>query len=463
MCAPQSEEGVGTTTSSPPVSGDPGAVCVTATPPTTCAALPAGPLTTSCGPVTLATSHEMLLWGPAPGVCSSSQVFTDIAGAGAVYDTTAGSWSAISTAGAPVWRAGALLFMVGRQLVILGGRGYEGNRQRYNLDTKTWTSNNPNGDANRVVVSSESLNTANGFSFTTAFVVGGLIVVLPGQLNTAAGTLGNGDPWLYDPGTDKWTMVPAFPLAARNSASIAVSGSKLIVWGGTSLDGSQIFADGAVLDTVANHWTAIPSVGAPSARFLIRAAADPASTSVFFFGGWPSGTDWTTTAERDDGAVFDVASAAWTAIPAGPHPPTLAQRLTWHVSAFGNRLVTSRSSSSTITVYDATARAWTTLADLPCAAQQNDALTPLAIYKNKLLVAGVGIGGLSLYDLGTGGGVNLDGATSPVARTGASVVWVTDRLVVWGGAHYQRTCFGNTPASCQTTGTRFANGFTLTW
>jgi hypothetical protein len=222
-----------------------------------------------------------------------------------------------------------------------------------------------------------------------------------------------------------------------------------------------VLSDGAVLDTVANRWTATPSAGAPTTRFQAHAAADPASTSVFVFGGWTAGTN-ITAPDRDDGAVFDVAAGTWAAIPASPKAPTAAQRVA-NLGAFGNRLVVTRNSSAAITVYDATARAWTTLAELPCAAQQS-ALTAYAISKNKLLVGGSdGIAGLSLYDLGTLEGVNLDGAVSPVARSGAAAVWITDRFVVWGGWHYQRTCFGNTPASCQTTGTRFANGFTLTW
>jgi hypothetical protein len=448
------------TTSSPPVNGDPASVCVAAAPPTTCAALAAGPLTTSCGPAVLATSHELVIWGPAPGVCTQ-QDFNDAAAAGAVYDTGTGAWTPIATAGAPTWQAGPLRFVAGRQLVIIGGRGVEGERHRYDLDAKTWTSNNPNGDSNPAVISTESVNTSLGLTSSTGFVAGNLIVVLPGQLHTDNGTVGNGDAWLYDPGTDKWTKVAAFPLAMRNSAALAVASGKLLVWGGQSADGSQVLSDGAVLDTVANRWTATPSAGAPATRFQARAAADPASMSVFVFGGWTAGAD-TTLPQRDDGAVFDVAAGTWAPISPGPRPPTASQGVA-NVGAFGSRLVVTRNSSSAITVFDAEARAWTVLAELPCAAQQS-AITPYAISKNKLLVAGSdGIGGLSLYDLDTGDGVNLDGAVSPVARSGAAAVWITDRFVVWGGFHYQRMCFGSTPASCETTGTRFANGFTLTW
>jgi hypothetical protein len=447
------------TTSSPPVNGDPAAVCVAAAPPTTCAALPASPLTTSCGPAVLSTSHELVIWGPVPvsSICTGAAP-EDVTAAGAVYDTSTGAWAPIATAGAPTWHTGSLRFVAGRQLVILGGEGVEGERHRYDLDTKTWTSNNPQGDSNPAVISTESLNTSLGWTSSTGFVAGNLIVVLPGQIYTNNGTVGNGDAWLYDPSTDKWTKAAAFPPGMRNNAAIAAAGSKLLVWGGQSADGSQLLSDGAVLDTVANRWTATPSAGAPAARSIAHAAADPASTSVFVFGGSPA--DDPSAPDRDDGGVLDVAAGTWTAIPPGPIPPTISQPVS-NVGAFGKHLVVTRYSSSAINVYDATARAWTTLAELPCAAQQS-ALTPHAIWKNKLLVGGSdGVGGLSLYDLGTGAGVNLDGAVSPVARSGAAAAWITDRFVVWGGFHYRRTCFDL--ASCQTTGTRFANGFTLTW
>jgi len=283
-------------------------------------------------------------------------------------------------------------------------------------------------------------------------VAGNLIVVL-----TSVGVLV--DAWLYDPSTDKWTKVAEPPIAARQGAAIAVASGKVVVWGGLSLDSFHVFSDGAVLDTVANRWT--PTGGAIAARNLQpeQVAADPASTLVFIFGGrsatGENASDW-----NYNGGVFDVATGTWAAIP--PMPQTTRPASLY---AFGSHMVgLTTYERDPIAVYDATARAWTALARLPCAMRQSP-LTPYAIYKNKLLVGGSdGIGGLSLYDLDTGTGVSLDGAVSPVVRPGAAAVWMTDRLVVRGGSYDQWTCPDDTFTFCQLTRrTQFANGFTLTW
>jgi hypothetical protein len=424
-------------------------VCIKAASPTTCASLATSPLSVLCQPAVLATDHELVIWGPK--ACATYANAT--AAEGAVYDTTVGAWTPIETVGAPLWLTDSLVLLAGRRLVVLGGWGNQYNRYRYDLDTHVWTSTVP-----AIPNSIPSIG-----NYSVGLVLGSLVLVLQNQNPKVKLGIGQAEVWLYDPSTDKWTVAPPFPLTGRVTSASAVASGKFVAWGGLAWDestltsGTQPFNDGAVYDPVANKWTVMPSAGAPPARGGINAAADPATGMAFVFGGGRSDL----TPEADDGAVFDLATNTWTAIPVSPNPPKLGQY--WaRLSALGNRLVVQRDSPVSLAVYDASARKWTLPSLTPCAAAGG--LVPYAIYKNKLLLSGEGtVFSMSLYDLTTGAVVDLDGAAAADARVHAAMVWTGSRLVGWGGDNHTRTCLPNAPANCTIWGTDFTNGFSLTW
>jgi hypothetical protein len=394
---------------------------------------------------------------------SSSSIGTVV---GSVFDATSGNWNTIATTGAPAWAIGMLSLVVGRRLVIIGGDTNFLGRSAYDLDTAVWTTRTEPTNANPALISGNTQNIDGVGSFSAGFVVGRWILVLTGQDSFPGFRLGQTALWLYDASVDKWTAAAAFPLAQRTSALVAVAGGKWVVWSGSATDGSGLLTDGAVFDPEANRWATMPAAGAPAARRSMKAAADAAGTKAFFFGG--SDPPPPQTPEYDDGGVFDVASNTWASVPPSPHPPALLEQLTVHMGAFGNRLVVLRRFSANVSVFDASSRQWTVFPETACAANtNNDNVVPYAIYKNKLLLAGTnlgtGVGGISLYDLASTAAVNLDGQVSPVARTGAVMSWTGNHLVVVGGQHEQRTCFGSSPSSCQTSGTTLPGGFTLTW
>jgi hypothetical protein len=442
------------------LTADLSALCIKSVAPTTCAPLATSPLATVCQPNVLANDHEFILWGGNADSCGSGNIpLAGLAAQGAVYDTTTGTWTSIATSGAPLWQTDSLVVLSGRKLVVLGGTGNSMSRHRYDLDTHQWTSNVP-ADGKNIPIGLE----AGYMSYAQALPLGNLIFLIEGQnpplqIGLSGSTAAGADGWLYDPTSDTWKAAAPFPLTGRLTSSYAVTSGKLILWAGQSMDGKQVFNDGAILDPVANQWTVLPTAGAPALGSGYRAAADPASGLAFFVG---SGR-YDASGESDEGAVFNVATNTWTAVPAslarGPN-----QQIA-DASAFGNRLVVIRYATSTVAVYEAKSGKWTTFSTTTCAAGSvGFASTPYAVYKNKLLlINGTSLGGTSLYDLTTGAATDLDGAVAPIARGTCSIAWVGDRLLAWGGTFSTKTCYGSTPASCSLSSAVFSNGFSLTW
>jgi hypothetical protein len=67
---------------------------------------------------------------------------------------------------------------------------------------------------------------------------------------------------IYSPGSDSWAMMPAGPLAARNSHVVVWSGTDVVIWGGRQGD-KDFQRDGARYDPSGKTWTSLPAI--PSA------------------------------------------------------------------------------------------------------------------------------------------------------------------------------------------------------
>jgi len=88
------------------------------------------------------------------------------------------------------------------------------------------------------------------------------------------------------------------------------TGSRLLIWGGEGV--SRSLGDGAAYDPVADAWTPMSSVGAPSARSY--AAAVWTGSALLIWGGrWP---------DHPDGALYDPKTDAWTPMNAVGAPDT---------------------------------------------------------------------------------------------------------------------------------------------
>jgi hypothetical protein len=108
--------------------------------------------------------------------------------------------------------------------------------------------------------------------------------------------------------TASWsTLLPA-PIAVRNGAVSAWTGSQMLVWGGS--DGNRSYADGAAYDPATQVWTKLPA-----APISARAGADCVWTGslLFIWGSYADRTD-----SETDGAVYDPATRRWTTVPPPP-------------------------------------------------------------------------------------------------------------------------------------------------
>jgi len=127
----------------------------------------------------------------------------------------------------------------------------------------------------------------------------------------------------YDPLTNSWQAIsaPGAPSARQNHTAVW-TGSRMIVFGGTTDDGYG--SDGASYDPVTNTWAPISTLDAPSGR--TQHTAVWADNKMIVWGGY--GDDGL----LNTGASYDPATNTWTPL-AQVNPPA-ARRL--HAASWAN-------------------------------------------------------------------------------------------------------------------------------
>jgi hypothetical protein len=131
----------------------------------------------------------------------------------------------------------------------------------------------------------------------------------------------------FDPRTDRWTaLAPPSALVRTSGVELSI-GNLAVFYGGSPVvdDGDFIAAyrDGVTIDPASNVWGTIPDP-APLLPGIYRKgfAAWSAHGRLYLVGGMAylhPEPDPTYVAWRD-GAVFDLASGAWSALPDAPMP-----------------------------------------------------------------------------------------------------------------------------------------------
>ncbi len=168
----------------------------------------------------------------------------------------------------------------------------------------------------------------------------------------------------FVPATQQWVELPTLsaPAAASSAWRVAL-GQTLVVFGGTDASGATT-ADGGLYLLDEDRWIDLPTVGRPSARaFHVCQALD--DSRVFIWGGL-GGVDFVGRADlRGDGAIFDLTTTNWQAVPAvgAPEPRTSATSVLHHgsvlvfggqaIDVFRNLVVTGGGA-----LYDVTAGQW---------------------------------------------------------------------------------------------------------
>jgi len=134
----------------------------------------------------------------------------------------------------------------------------------------------------------------------------------------------------YDPVADRWQPIPQGPLRPRHAISPVWARGRLFVWGGYALDSGEVFGDGATYDPATASWRTLPA-SPLSARGYANLV--PVGRDVLVWAGTvPDGSG--ATQQPLDGALYDVDSGTWLAIPPAPVAST-----GWAVWA-GDRVLT---------------------------------------------------------------------------------------------------------------------------
>lgn len=230
------------------------------------------------------TGKEMLVWG---GYTDSHNIYkggrTDAhLNTGGRYDPAADSWHPITTNGAPSKRYYHAALWTGRQMVIWGGANATdalNDGARYDPVADIWTPISTNG------APCPRLQPLAVWTGSEMIVWGGC-----SREADARATHFN-DGARYNPQTDTWTSLSTQSAPqARYCASVAWSGSEMLVWGGVDDAQASSYDDprrylgtGARYNPTTDTWAPIPTNGAPSPRL---ATSVWAGTGLFLFGGY---------------------------------------------------------------------------------------------------------------------------------------------------------------------------------
>jgi hypothetical protein len=238
------------------------------------------------GHAALWTGTTMLVWG---GYDASSHV----AQTGGRYDVTTDSWTSTSLVDAPSARYQHVAVWTGSEMLVWGGcidggTVFDSLVHRYRPDLDAWTTSSSPGPAGQCGVAgvwtgselllfgAQSTVTAHRYmlasdtwsemsSLNRPFARFGPTGIWTGaEMIVWGGDSYTNTGGRYAPSTDTWVPTPtAGAPDGRSSHSAVWSGSEMIVWGGWR---GHSVGDGARYDPAANAWSALPATLSPRHR-----------------------------------------------------------------------------------------------------------------------------------------------------------------------------------------------------
>lgn len=239
------------------------------------------------------TGSRFLIWGGlVSGIAAQS---------GSEFDPEADAWAVVTTAGAPAARSGHTAVWTGDRMLVWGGSGggYLGTGAAYSPSSQSWTATGSSG-------------VPAGRSEHVAVWTGARMVVFGGR--NATGLLSDGA--AYDPVSMEWLSLPSSNAPAARRYSVGVwTGTSLVIFGGEGVSGylgtgaKLSFADGEV----PGAWQNVSSSGAPSGR-VFHSMVWTGSRLVVWGGKSGNGTPLA------DGAAYDPSTDTWSAISASGAP-----------------------------------------------------------------------------------------------------------------------------------------------
>jgi N-acetylneuraminic acid mutarotase len=236
------------------------------------------------------TGSEMIVWGGFVVRAGPGTYFNT----GGRYNPSTDSWTATSTTNAPSARAEHTAVWTGSEMIVWGGgdnTDFFNTGGRYNPSTDSWAATS--------LTNAPSTRTEHTAVWTgSEMIVWGGLASGPGDSNTGG---------RYNPSTDTWTKtnVTNAPSARRGPTAVWTS-SEMIVWGGFS-QSAGYFNTGGRYNPSTNTWTATSLTNAPTARFGYTAVWTGSEMIIWggAFGGQPT--------SFNTGARYNPSTDSWTA------------------------------------------------------------------------------------------------------------------------------------------------------
>ena len=322
-------------------------------------------------------------------------------------------------------RYGHSAVWTGTEMIIWGGQSgstHYGDGARFNLASNTWTAISTNG--------APSPRRSH-----VAFWTGSEMIIWGG--NTGPTVTNNGA--RYNPSTDTWSPISSVGAPIGCYAPGAVwSGTEMIVWGG-NYDAVPSFSNGGGrYNPLTDTWTAIPTNGAPSARYDVSAVWT--GTEMIVWGGIAYAPGFSSSTTYNDGARFNPTTNGWAAVPTSGAPVarhahtavwTGSGMIVWGGAGNGN------SELNTGGIYNPSSNAWTTLTatGAPSGRDGQTAVwtgTEMIVWGGEIISGGVfNDGGRYNPTLGVWSATTLSGV--PAARAAHTAIWTGFSMLVYGG------------------------------
>jgi N-acetylneuraminic acid mutarotase len=343
---------------------------------------------------------------------------------GGRYDPAADTWAPVSATNAPAARRDHTAVWTGSHMIVWGGdlteiyAGYTETGGRYDPATDAWTPTFVNG----APLAKDS---------HTAVWTGSHMIVWGGNQGSDA-PVGSGG--RYDPATDDWSPTSMINAPVPRMQHTAVwTGSSMVVWGGVAADtGDLLKVDtGGRYDPLGDAWTATSTIQAPAAR--ARHTAVWTGTRMVVWGG-------TSGAVLQTGGRYDPLGDSWTPMTIVNAPVGRV----YHTAVWtGNIMVVwggaggGGSKLDSGGRYDPAVDTWlapTSTSDAPSARVDHT-----AVWTGSHMIVWGGIGTLgalnrgAVFDPVSNGWTPVSPSNAPTARGNHTAVWTGTTMVVWGG------------------------------
>jgi N-acetylneuraminic acid mutarotase len=238
------------------------------------------------------TGSEMIVWGGLYGWVGG------YVNTGGRYNPVANSWAALPTSGAPAGRYNHTSVWTGSEMITWGG--WNGSSSfndggRYNPSANSWTA-----------LPTASVPAAR-FSHTAVWTGNDMIVWGGRHYDPSNGDSLLNDGGRYNPAANSWTALPTSGAPARRVGHTAVwTGSEMIAWGGSDLDGFHSLNDGGRYNPSANSWSLVATKGAPTIRFAHTAVWT--GSEMIIWGGY-NGSSY-----LNDGGGYNPVANSWASL-----------------------------------------------------------------------------------------------------------------------------------------------------